>query len=387
MTNAAINIFMNSREDRLRQALLDCIRDPNSSPTVGGVRFGCKEAIRAAHGQQRETKLESSRELLRSRSQPLLKYFASGREVDVANIRVEMEVISGGTRRSDLFRLASLSWSIPVSDGFGRRIRYLVWDATHENLIGIIALGDPVYNLKARDAFVGWDVHQRKSRLSNVLDAYVLGAVPPYSFLLGGKLVACLIRTSDVARHFRDKYAGRAGVISGVCKNPELAMVTTTSALGRSSVYNRLKLGGQPYFSSVGYSQGWGHFHIPDDLFAQLREYLRHIDHPYVDGHTYGSGPNWKLRTIKAAMSALGINGRKLAHGVQREVFVSCLASNAKEYLRGEEDAPDFSSLLSVEDVVAMAKERWLLPRSRRMPEYRSWTRDDFARRVGLPIA
>jgi hypothetical protein len=34
--------------------------------------------------------------------------------------------------------------------------------------------------------------------------------------------------------------------------------------MGRSSVYNRLKLSGIMYFKSIGYTGGWGHFHIPD---------------------------------------------------------------------------------------------------------------------------
>jgi hypothetical protein len=34
------------------------------------------------------------------------------------------------------------------------------------------------------------------------------------------------------------------------------------------------RLGGIEYFRSIGYTGGWGHFHIPDSLFLDLREYL-----------------------------------------------------------------------------------------------------------------
>jgi hypothetical protein len=44
---------------------------------------------------------------------------------------------------SDLFRLASLTWAVPVSNGFGRTLRYLVWDEHNDKLIGLIAIGDP----------------------------------------------------------------------------------------------------------------------------------------------------------------------------------------------------------------------------------------------------
>jgi hypothetical protein len=91
----------------------------------------------------------------------------------------------------------SLTWAVPVSHGFGRRLRYLVWDRHNGKLIGLMAIGDPVFNLSVRDKLIGWNSHARGERLVNIMDAYVLGAVPPYNMLLGGKLVAALIRTRD----------------------------------------------------------------------------------------------------------------------------------------------------------------------------------------------
>ncbi len=147
------------------------------------------------------------------------------------------------------FRLASLTWSVPVSAGFARRLRYLVWDDNNQKLLGIIALGDPVFNLRVRDDPIGWTVKDRAKRLVNVLDAYVLGAVPPYNMLLGGKLVACLVRSKKVRDDFLEKYGKTRGIISKKKKKcAGLVMITTSSSLGRSSVYNRLKLSGRRYF-------------------------------------------------------------------------------------------------------------------------------------------
>ena len=80
------------------------------------------------------------------------------------------------------------------------------------------------------------------------MDAYVLGAVPPYNTLLGGKLIASLARTSDVVEAFDAKYRDSVGIISNKQKKARLAAITTSSALGRSSIYNRLKLGGHLIF-------------------------------------------------------------------------------------------------------------------------------------------
>jgi hypothetical protein len=51
-------------------------------------------------------------------------------------------------------------------------------------------------------------------------------------------------------------------------------------------------LGPTDYLKSIGYTGGWGHFHIPDDLFLDLRAYLREIEHPYADLNRFrGSDP------------------------------------------------------------------------------------------------
>jgi hypothetical protein len=307
-------------------------------------------------------------------------HFASGSDIDPERVTPRLELINAETWQSDLFRLATLSWSVPVSAGFGRRMRYLVWDDYTAKLMGVIALGDPVFNLKARDQKIGWDVEDRAERLVNVMDAYVLGALPPYNQLLGGKLISCLIRTREVRDDFAEKYAESRGIISRKRKKAQLVMVTTSSSLGRSSIYNRLKLGGLEYFSPVGFTGGWGHFHVPDTLFASLRDYLRDADHKYVDGHEFGDGPNWRLRTIRAAFDALGFDADMLRHGIEREVFICNLAINTSKVLRGESTKALYRGLKTVTEVGALARDRWMVARAERVPAYREWKVEDFER-------
>src|SRR5262249_23759063 len=148
---------------------------------------------------------------------------------------------------SSIFRLATLIWSVPVSNGFGRRLRYLVRDHQNGKVAGIIALGDPVFNLRVRDQKIGWSAATRGERLTNLLDAYVVGAVPPYNQLLVGKAIACLLRSRDIYEDFRTKYGSLSGLISEKNKRSRLLAITTSSSLGRSSIYNRLKLDGIQY--------------------------------------------------------------------------------------------------------------------------------------------
>lgn len=333
-----------------------------------------KDSVRRLHREQRAEKLAANKTFLLTRMPKLLVHFANGNEINPENIRLVLRRVRSDTVEADIFRLATLTWSVPVSAGFGRRMRYLVWDEAHDRLAGIIALGDPVFNLTVRDKFISWSTGDRSQRLVNLLDAYILGAVPPYSFLLVGKAVAALVRTQEVVRDFQDAYGDKVGIISGAAKHASLLVVTTTSSMGRSSIYNRLKLDGTAYYTPVGYTIGWGHFHITTDLFEKFRTYLRGQNHSYADHHEYGKGPNWRLRTIKAALARLGFKETLLKHGVQRQVFVCQLALNALDILRGSKALPDYSDLKSVAEVSDLSIRRWIAPRAQREPAFRKWT-------------
>jgi hypothetical protein len=110
-----------------------------------------KEVVRTLHGSQRAERLEDSSAFIERASPHALPHFANGDEIDPAKIQLRLIRVESKTKNSDLFRFATLTWSVPVSVGFGRRLRYLVWDEAHKRLVGLIALGDPVFNLSVRD--------------------------------------------------------------------------------------------------------------------------------------------------------------------------------------------------------------------------------------------
>jgi hypothetical protein len=193
--------------------------------------------------------------------------------------------------------------------------------------------------------------------------------------LLGGKAVACAIRSTDVFQDFAKTYGGSTGIISGKSKIAKLLAVTTSSSMGRSSIYNRLKLSDETYFRSIGYTTGWGHFHINDYLFTEMRKFLRLRGHRYADEHGYGQGPNWRLRTIRAAIGELGLNEAVLKHGIRREVFYAPFGANAAEIMRTGQGTLDTSNLLTVAQIGDLARERWMVPRAERRDEFRAWER------------
>lgn len=373
------------REARLRREIRAHFRSLGFTKGLDGTLLPpCldKDGYRQIHEHQRQERLTSERRFLEERSAPLLTHFANGRDIDVDRVAIRMIPIEHTTWQSDLFRLATLLWSVPVSMGFGRRLRYLIWDDYHEKLVGLLALGDPVFNLRARDAYIGWSVTDRETRLVHLLDGYVVGAMPPYNRILGGKLVACLMRTREVADEFRRRYGSSEGIISGAQRNAHLVAVTTTSALGRSSLYNRLRLDGVQYLESIGYTGGYGHFHFPQALFDDMRSYLRYRKEMYAANHRYGHGPNWKFRAIRRALALLGLNPDLLKHGFSREVFIGRLADNALEILKGTRKRPKYASLRPAADVAELALRRWVRPRAARDLSYREHTRSQLLRQI-----
>lgn len=343
-----------------------------------------KDAIRHIHRFHREAAQDRIHRALGNKARGFLAEIANGDEVDPENIQPELVEVRSGTRTGNLFRFATLLWSIPVSQGYGRRLRYLVKDRTNDKLIGIFALGDPVFNLRVRDEWIGWNQIDRRERLVNLMDAYVVGAVPPYADLLGGKLVASLIASEEVANKFEERYGSKAGLISGTQKQAKLALVTVTSALGRSSMYNRLRLMprrqrlGTPVVElrRLGETVGYGHFQITNDLFSQLRRVLQEDGHKYADGHQFGDGPNWRIRVARAGLETVGLVPEKvLRHGIRREVYVMPLARNAQAFLAGRDSDLEFDHR-PVQELSAMVRDRWVIPRAKRKPEYRQFRRE-----------
>ncbi len=350
-----------------------------------------KDAVRTSHSYQRRELYDREHAARGRKWNRLLINFANGEDIEPSNIDPELILVQSDTDNCDLFRFATLLWSVPVSSGYGRRMRYLVRDRNNGKLIGLFALGDPVFNLQARDKWIGWDVNDRRMRLVDVMDAYVVGAVPPYSQLLGGKLVASLIGSNEVSQAFSARYRQTRGIISGEEKAAQLVLVTVTSALGRSSLYNRLKLvnPSEPKNNlvellKIGETRGFGHFHLSNSIFERLRHLLVVENHQYANSHKYGQGPNWRWRVIRVGLKRLGLDEDLIRHGILREVYAMPLSQDCREFLKGDINISNLSRP-SVNEISKAALTRWIIPRSTRNHEYLDFRREDLLTIIGQP--
>ncbi len=333
-----------------------------------------KARLRASHEKACRHQIERARGGLARHETRLLAHLANGRELDPARIAPRLVEVERETTGELLFRYARLHWSIPVSAGYGRRLRFLVWDDGHDRLMGILGLSDPVFALGARDAWVGWDRERRRARLANVMDAFVLGAVPPYSHLLGGKLVAMAAACNEVRAAFERRYAAKTTLIGGRQTGP-LALITTTSALGRSSIYNRLAFGGRRVYQSVGFTRGSGDFPFMNGVYRDLRQLVAEESAATAKHAQWGTGFRNRREVVLKALGLLGLPRNLIYHGIAREVFVVPLAANAAAFLRGETDALQGYDL----PFAALAehwKTRWALPRAHRDGRYATFGRE-----------
>jgi hypothetical protein len=189
--------------------------------------------------------------------------------------------------------------------------------------------------------------------------------------------VALLAASNEVRRAFMKKYAGQVSLIRRKQLDARLALITTTSALGRSSIYNRLKIGGRTIYQSVGFTRGSGEFHFSNGLYGVLSEYTKRYCEPTAKQERWGTGFRSRREVVKKCLAKVGLSPEWLYHGVKREMFVVPLARNARQFLKGEHsklycfDQP-------AEDIFAFFRERWLLPRSKRDSTYLSFKKEDW---------
>jgi hypothetical protein len=259
----------------------------------------------------------------------------------------------------DIFRIFRFYWSSPYSEYVGRRIKLLIRDDAlpSKPLIGIAALGSSIVHIPDRDEWVGWDKETRTKNLIYAMDAYVLGALPPYNYLLGGKLISYIIASNEVRDIYERKYRGKVTNISKRTAN-RLACIFTTSLYGKSSQYNRVKYNDNLLYIPIGQTKGYGTLHLTNETFDAMRDLLEARNISVTN--RFGDGPIWRMRVIRTVADVLGFDADfLLKHSFQREIYAVPLAHNFREFLNGEHgklrrcDYP-------LSELVSYWKDRWL---------------------------
>jgi hypothetical protein len=309
------------------------------------------------------------------------KNIASGEEVLNSAIQPRIEVCET-EKQHNLFRILRYTWSSPSSDYVGRRIRILLRDDAIPGspIIGIAALGSSIIHIPQRDKYIGWDIKTRTDKIASIMDAYVIGAMPPYSYLLGGKLVSYSLASNELRKIFKDKYCNAETIIKKR-KISDLALIMTTSLYGKhSSQYNRLNFGNQPLYRNIGMTAGYGSLHISNETFKEMFKLV--IENGLKVNNKFGDGPNWRMRVVRSACDLLGLDSDLiLKHSFPRGLYLVPLASNWRKYLQGKNDILHYRNL-PLDTLSQYWHERWFEMRKKNteiIKEVRAFTPDQFS--------
>jgi Domain of unknown function (DUF4338) len=323
--------------------------------------FYDKQIVKDAMQVKRQELLVKHSAWIKKRSDFPCNHLTDGSMAWQSSIKPIVEVCES-QEQLDIFRFFRFYWSSPYSEYVGRRIKLLIRDGglPGKPLIGLAALGSSIVHIPERDNWVGWDKTARSKNLVYSMDAYVLGALPPYNNLLGGKLISYILASNEVRLIFERKYKGKITNISQRKAN-RLACIFTTSLYGKSSQYNRIKYNNKLLYIPIGKTKGYGTLHLTEETFSAMRDLLVNRDISVTN--RFGDGPIWRMRVIRTAAEILGFNSDfLLKHSFQREIYAVPLASNCKAFLQGKSKNLNYFNLPS-EDLVSFWKKRWLTGR------------------------
>lgn len=318
-----------------------------------------KEVVRQAMAYSRNESLEQNQAWIHAHIGLARENLARGSDVLRSKIIPRIEVCKT-EEQNNLFRIFRYYWSSPSSDYVGRRIRLLVRDDGLEGspIIGIAAIGSSIIHIADRDNWIGWDIKTRTKNLINIMDAYVVGALPPYNELLGGKLMAYILASNELRKLYKKKYAKQRTIIKKR-KCSDLVLLSTTSLYGsNSSQYSRLKFGKSLLYKPIGSTSGFGSLHISKETFEAMR-LLVDVNN-FVISNKFGDGPNWRMRIIRSACDILGLDSDViLQHSFKRGLFVAPLIVNYKSFLNDKSKTPIYCNL-PLKKIAKYWHRRWL---------------------------
>lgn len=330
----------------------------NTFPTLVPPENYDKETIKRSMSFKRDEIIVKHRKWIDKNIEFARKNLANG--IDVLNSEIDPIIeVCESEKQHRLFRLLRYYWSSPYSEYVGRRIKLIIRDRALANkpVIGIAALGSPIIHIPERDDFIGWDKNTRTKNLIYTLDAYVIGALPPYNYLLGGKLISYILASNEVREIYRKKYQGQVTLTEKRIAN-KLVGIFTTSLYGNSSQYNRIKFNDELLYKQIGQTKGFGTLHLSEETIHLMIKFLK--SKGAVVGHKFGDGPSWVMRVIRSAGELLGFDSDfLLRHSFKRNIYFVPLASEFKKFLNGETKQPKFKNY-SKNDLVKFWKARWL---------------------------
>ena len=366
---------LNQSQRKLRERIIQVLKEQGFkiNPHVRPKRCS-KTTYRRIQQKARFEQLSLHKNFLVDSIKKVKNCCRDGSEIIPERISLELREVQSDSFEEILFKWWNLIWwSIPFQRPYGRQMRFLLWDIAHNAPFGLISLQSPVLKMAVRDRWLGLSNDELDIWVNKSMNAQRVGALPPYNELLGGKMVALTLSCNEIREAYKRKYKDYISIIKGRKLEPDLLFITTTSAFGKSSLYNRLRYNGEVIAECLGYTQGSGSFHIPEELYEEILKFLLSIGVNVARG--YGHGPSRKLKLISIGLKYLGLPKFQY-HGIKREFYLFPLVKNLREVIHKKEKPQWFNRPFS--SLVDYWKERWAIPRAKRMPEWEDFNSNNF---------
>jgi len=335
-----------------------------------------KETYRSVQQRSRLEQISHHKEFLKRHFEQAKIYCRDGKDIVPEEIKLELREVKSDSFEEILFRFWSLIWwSIPYQRSYGRQMRFLLWDSIHNAPFGLIGLQSPVLKMSVRDDALGIPKDELDIWVNKSMNAQRVGALPPYNELLGGKMVALTLASNEIRDTYKRKYERYTTIIKCRQLEPVLLFITTTSAFGKSSLYNRLKYKNEVVAECLGYTQGSGSFHISEELYKEILKLL--IDKGIDVTRGYGHGPSRKLKLISLGLRYLGLSSFEF-HGIKREFYLFPFVKNLREVIHHQQKPAWINR--PFHELQDYWKERWAIPRAERKPEWKDFKAAKFFR-------
>jgi hypothetical protein len=370
-------------EQELKERIIEVLKEQGLkiNPHVRPAIFN-KQAFKDIQNMSRLEQISIHRDFLQRFSDKAQLHCRNGRDICPEKIDLELREVKANSFEDNIFRWWNLVWwTIPYQRPYGRQMRFLLWDKEHDSAFGLIGLQSPILKMSVRDKALEIPNSEIDIWVNKSMNAQRIGALPPYNQLLGGKMVALSLTSNEIRKAYQSKYANYTTIIKERSIGTDFLFITTTSAFGKSSLYNRLKYKGDTVAKSLGYTQGSGSFHIPQELYLEILTFLSNEGFEISRG--YGHGPSRKLKLLSSAFSRLGLHEFEF-HNIKREFYLFPLVSNLKTVIKNGEHPKYINRPFSkLEDYW---KERWALPRANRMPAWKDFSASDFFDNVNIMV-
>jgi hypothetical protein len=370
-------------EKELKSKIIDVLKDQGFkiNPHVRPCNDTKNEYKQLQHRSRKE-QISIHSNFLKKGTPTIKDYILNLKEFNPDKIDLELREVRSESLEEIIFKWWNLVWwSVPYQRAYGRQMRFVLWDKGHDAPFGLIGLQSPVLKMSVRDDYLQIPKKELDIWVNKSMQAQRLGALPPYNYLIGGKMAALAMTSKELIKCYKEKYADQKTEMLGRLIEPDLLFITTSSAFGRSSIYNRLKIYDQPVAISLGYTKGSGSFHIPETLYREILNFLK--ESGINVSTTFGNGPSRKIKLLYTAFRLLKMPDYSY-HNLKREFFLFPLTSNLQNIIQYHE-APIYYNR-SLEELVEFWKKRWCNSRAKRNSDWKLFDSESFYKKTQQEI-